>query len=149
MRFGLTKSSSGQTGQSDEIHSPDEWANTVLSLIRPAVWSTDVDCRVAISCWPNVLRIMLSPSDKGAYRKICSAAPLPSGRMVATIDFSGLTSSTCARARAAARLPMEPLDCCMSILGIQKLEGDGAGFGALGAHAVANCLLRVLRHEAL
>src|SRR5215472_11982833 len=149
MRFGLAKSSRGQTGQSDEIHSPEEWASTVLSLISPAVWSTEVDCTVAISCWPNVLRMMLSPSDKGAYRKISSAAPLPSGRMVATIDFSGLMSSTCARARAAARLPMEPLDCCIAILGIQELKGDSAGFGALGAHAMSNCLLRVLRHEAL
>src|SRR5580704_4798881 len=149
MRFGLAMSSSWQTGQSDEIHSPVECASTVLSLISPAVWSTRVDCRVAISCWPNVLRIMLSPSDKGAWRKICSAAPLPSGRMVATIDFSGLMSSTCARARAAAKLPMEPLDCCMSILGMQELKGDGTGFGALGAHAMADRLLRVLRHEAL
>src|SRR4249919_1147680 len=69
--------------------------------------------------------------------------------MVATIDFSGLMSSTCARARAAARLPMEPLDCCMAILGMQELKGDDAGFGALGAHAMPGCLLRVLRHEAL
>ena len=29
MRFGLAKSSSGQTGQSDEIHSPDNCANSV------------------------------------------------------------------------------------------------------------------------
>ncbi len=43
---------------------------------------------------------------------------------------------------------MEPLDCCMAILGIQELKGDGAGFGALGAHAMADGLLRVLRHEA-
>jgi len=66
--------------------------------------------------------------------------------MVATIDFSGLMSSTCARARAAARLPMESLNCCMSILGIQELKGDGTGFGALGAHAMADCLLRVFGH---
>ena len=32
---------------------------------------------------------------------------------------------------------------------MQELKGDGAGFGALGAHATPNCLLRVLRHEAL
>ena len=69
--------------------------------------------------------------------------------MVATIDFSGLMSSTCARARAVARLPMEPLDWCIAILGMQELNGDGAGFGALGAHAVTDGLLRVLRHEAL
>ena len=31
---------------------------------------------------------------------------------------------------------------------MQELKGDGAGFGALGAHAMADCLLRVLRHEA-
>ena len=30
--------------------------NTVVSLIRPAAWSTAVVCRVAISCWPKVLR---------------------------------------------------------------------------------------------
>ena len=73
---------------------------------------------------------------------------MPSGRMVATIDFSGLMSSTCARARAAAKLPMELLDCCIAILGVQELKGDSAGFGALGAHAMSDCLLRVLRHEA-
>ena len=67
MRFGLAKSSSGQTGQSDEIHSPDEWASSVLSLISPAVSSTEVDCRVAISCWPNVLRIMLKPLEVRWY----------------------------------------------------------------------------------
>jgi hypothetical protein len=33
----------------------------------------------------------------------------------------------------------------MAILGIQELKGDGAGFGALGAHAVTDGLLRVLR----
>src|SRR5580700_7407952 len=68
--------------------------------------------------------------------------------MVATIDFSGLMSSTCALARAAAKLPIELLDCCMPILGFQQLKGDGAGFGALGAHSMADGLLRVLRYEA-
>src|ERR1700722_11371665 len=68
--------------------------------------------------------------------------------MVASIDFSGLMSSTCARARAAAKLPMEPLDCCMAILSIQEVKGDGPGFGAVGAHPVSNCSLRVLRHKA-
>jgi hypothetical protein len=36
----------------------------------------------------------------------------------------------------------------MAILGIQELKCDGTGFGALGAHAIADGLLRVLRHEA-
>src|ERR1700722_12895245 len=68
--------------------------------------------------------------------------------MVATSDFSGLMSSTCARARAAAKLPIESLDCCMPILSFQQLKGDGAGFGARGAHTMADGLLRVLRYEA-
>jgi hypothetical protein len=32
-------SSSEQTGQSEEIHSPDEWANVVLTLTIPAAWA--------------------------------------------------------------------------------------------------------------
>jgi hypothetical protein len=36
----------------------------------------------------------------------------------------------------------------MAILRIEELNGDGAGFRALGAHAMADCLLRVLRYEA-
>ncbi len=42
---------------------------------------------------------------------------------------------------------MEPLDCCISILGIQELKSDGTRFGALDAHAMSDCSLRVLRHE--
>ena len=69
-----------------------------------------------------------------------------SGRMVASIDFSGLMSSTCARARAAAKLPMEPLDCCMAILSIPEVKGDGAGFRAFGENSMTDRLLRVLGH---
>ena len=90
----------------------------------------------------------VEPIRQGGIAEDLLAAPLPSGRMVATIDFSGLMSSTCARASAAARLPIDSLDCCTAILGIQEFKGDSAGFGALGAHAISDCLLRVLRHEA-
>jgi hypothetical protein len=41
-----------------------------------------------------------------------------------------------------------PLDCCIAILRIEELKGDGTGFGALGAHAMSDCLLCVLRYEA-
>ena len=37
MRLGLAISPSEQTGQSDEIHSPEEWASTVFRLMMPAV----------------------------------------------------------------------------------------------------------------
>ena len=40
----------------------------------------------------------------------CSAPRGPSPRMVATRDFSGLTSSACALARAAAKLAIDGLD---------------------------------------
>ena len=49
----------------------------------------------------------------------------PAG-IVATIDFSGLTNSTCALASAAAKLPIELLDCCMVILSFEEFECDGA-----------------------
>ena len=35
MRFGLAMSSSEQTGQSEEIHSPDEWHSRVVTLMIP------------------------------------------------------------------------------------------------------------------
>jgi hypothetical protein len=40
----------GQTGQSDETHSPDEWASVVVSRITPAASSIEVVWTVAISC---------------------------------------------------------------------------------------------------
>ena len=66
IRWGLAMSSSEQTGQSAEIHSPDEWANVVVTLTIPAAWSMAVACTVAISCWPKVLRTMSSPLESGA-----------------------------------------------------------------------------------
>jgi hypothetical protein len=35
MRWGAAVSFEEQTGQSDEIHSPDEWASRVVRLISP------------------------------------------------------------------------------------------------------------------
>ena len=42
MRCGAAVSLTGHTGQSDEIHSPDEWARIVVSRISPASLSTAV-----------------------------------------------------------------------------------------------------------
>src|SRR5580704_7217222 len=67
--------------------------------------------------------------------------------MVPTRDFSGLTSSICALARAAARLAMPSLDRCMIILRLEEVEADGAGFRALGPYTVTDRLMRVLRHQ--
>jgi hypothetical protein len=89
------------------------------------------------------------PVDSGAYLKICSPPLLPSSRMVATIDLSGLTSSICALASAAAKLPIELLDCCMAGLSFEQLECDGARFGSPRTHAMPDRLLRILRHQAL
>src|SRR5580704_17378050 len=67
--------------------------------------------------------------------------------MVPIRDFSGLTSSICALARAAARLAMPSLDRCMMILRFEEVEADGAGFRALGPDAMTDRLMRVLRHQ--
>src|SRR5580704_3007845 len=69
--------------------------------------------------------------------------------MVATRDFSGLVSSGCALANAAARQAMDSLDRCMAALLDEEVEAHGAGFRALGADAVADRLLGIFRHRAL
>src|SRR5262245_24168456 len=69
--------------------------------------------------------------------------------MVATIDFSGLTSSSCALASAAARAPIELLDCCIAILRFEEIEADRAGLRSFRSDPMAARLLRILRHQAL
>ena len=66
MRCGAAVSLTGQTGQSDDIHSPDAWARIVVRRINPASLSIAVVCTVAISCRPSALRTMSSPVESGA-----------------------------------------------------------------------------------
>src|ERR1700689_458583 len=140
-----------QTGQSEEIHSPDECASTVVRLTMPAPWSMAVVCTVAISCSPRVLRTISSPLDSGAYRKVCSAPEAPPWRIVATSDFSGLTRMIWALAKAAARLAIELLDWCTAITLLidEEIETDGSRLGTLGPDAMAGGFLGVLGHQAL
>jgi hypothetical protein len=42
MRWGLAVSATGQTGQSEAIHSPEAWASMVVKLTIPAAWSIAV-----------------------------------------------------------------------------------------------------------
>src|ERR1700722_19128932 len=67
--------------------------------------------------------------------------------MVPIRDFSGLTSSICALARAAAKLAMHSLDRCMIILHFEEVEADGAGFRALGPDAVTDRLMGILGNK--
>src|SRR6516165_8447942 len=70
-------------------------------------------------------------------------------RIVAVSDFSGLVSSACALASAAAMVPIVSLDRCMAALHRENIEADRTGFGALGANPVADRLLGIFRHQAL
>jgi len=65
MRFGEAVSLTGHTGQSDDIHSPEEWARTVVRQMRPASESIAVVCTVAISCRPRLFRTISSPLESG------------------------------------------------------------------------------------
>src|ERR1700733_13200346 len=69
--------------------------------------------------------------------------------MVAVRDFSGLTSSACALASAAARLAMDGLDLCTAALHAEEIKAHRTGFRALGADAVPDRLLGILGHETL
>src|SRR6516164_1831850 len=91
---------------------------------------------------------MSRPLDNGAYRKLQSPSRGNGDRIVATSDFSGLVSSACALASAAAIAPIDSLERCMAILHLEKIETDGAGLRALGPHSVADCLLGIVGHEA-
>src|ERR1035437_8311683 len=69
-------------------------------------------------------------------------------RMVAVSDFSGLVISACALASAAAIAPMVLLDRSIARLhGAQLFETDGPRFGPLGADAMAEGFLGILRHQ--
>jgi hypothetical protein len=46
--------------------------------------------------------------------------------MVPTRDFSGLTSSACALARAAAIVPIVSLERCTAALHLEQIKADGA-----------------------
>src|SRR5437660_5581064 len=69
--------------------------------------------------------------------------------MVATSDFSGLVSSAWALASAAAIAPIVSLDRCMAGLHVEEIEAHRTRLGPLGADAVPNRLLGVLRHQRL
>src|SRR5207302_5106611 len=68
---------------------------------------------------------------------------------LACTPLPALASSICALASAVASAAIDALDRCMARLRAQKVKADGAGFGALGAHAMADRLLGVLRHQPL
>src|SRR5215470_17535608 len=137
----------GHTGQSEAIHSPEAWASVVVRLIMPAVWSMAVVCTVAISCCPRVLRTISSPLESGAYRKLRSPSPGRPVRMVAMSDFSGLTSSAWALAKAEASAATVSLDRGMDDLRLQHIKAHRSRFRALGLHAVPDRLPGILGHQ--
>src|SRR6266516_841109 len=67
--------------------------------------------------------------------------------MMAVSDFSGLTSSAWALAKAEASAATDSLDRGMDHLRLQHIKAHRARFRALGFHAVPNGLLGILRHQ--
>src|ERR1700687_1639060 len=128
MRCGAVMSLEGQMGQSDEIHSPEECANTVVRRICSVFSSTIVVWIVAISCSPRLFRTISNPLASEAYRNVRSPSQGKGERMVATSDFSGLVSSRCALASARASAPIESLERCIGDLRIQEVKANGPAF---------------------
>src|SRR5262245_55834263 len=69
--------------------------------------------------------------------------------MVAVSDFSGLTSSACALAKAEASAATDSLDRCMGGLHHQDVEAHRPRFRPLGPYPMPDRLLGVLRHQRL
>src|SRR5262249_39571981 len=67
--------------------------------------------------------------------------------VVATNDFSGLTSWAWALASAAAMVPILSLERCMAALQLLEIKADGTRFGTLGPDAMASRFLGILRHQ--
>ena len=111
--------------QSDEIHSPEAWARTVLRRTIPAVSSIDVVCTVAISCWLKVLRTSSSHSTTGRTGMTVRCRQVHQTEL-STNDFSGLMSSACALASAAAIVPIFSLERCTAAFLLVQIEADRA-----------------------
>src|ERR1700741_1509694 len=92
---------------------------------------------VAISCRLKTLRTMSSPWASEAYLNDRSSSRGNWNRKIAVSFFSGLVSSACARASAAAIAPIRSLDWCIGPLHLHGVKGDRARLGAFGAQAVA------------
>src|SRR5262249_22038134 len=90
---------------------------------------------------------MSSPLESGAYRKLRSPSPGRPVRMVAVSDFSGLTSSAWALAKAEANAATVSLDRGIGCLHLQHIKAHRAGFRALGFHAVPDRLPGILVHQ--
>src|SRR3954462_13379551 len=69
--------------------------------------------------------------------------------MIAVSDFSGLISSPCAFASAAAMAPIDSLERCMARFQAQHIKAHRPGLGTFRPDSMADGFLRVLRHEAL
>src|SRR5690349_21548635 len=69
--------------------------------------------------------------------------------MVASSDFSGLTSAACALASAEASAATVSLDRGMDRLRLEQVKADCARFGALRPHPMPNRFLGVLRNKRL
>src|SRR6516225_102129 len=67
--------------------------------------------------------------------------------MVAVSDFSGLTSSAWALAKAEASAATVSLDRGTGGLRLQNIKAHRPGFGTLGAHAVPNGLSGIVGHQ--
>src|ERR1700733_9550133 len=67
--------------------------------------------------------------------------------MVAVSDFSGLVSTSCALASAAARFAIEALERCMANLPIEEIKADGARLRSFGPHPVPNRLPGIVGHQ--
>src|ERR1019366_4451650 len=67
--------------------------------------------------------------------------------MVAVSDFSGLTSLACALASAPASAATDSLDRGIAELHVEEIEADRPRFGPLGADAMAEGFLGILRHQ--
>ena len=125
---------------------PRGCASTVVRLTMPAAWSIAVVCTVAISCWPGSCARCRARSI-AAHSERCARPRRSIGRMVADQGFLRVGQLRLGLGQRSRQVAIDSLDRCMAALRLEEVEADGAGFRALGADAMADRLLGILRHQ--
>ena len=94
MRCGLAVSATGQTGQSEAIHSPAAWTGMVVRLTIPTVGSIAVSARSRSRAGPGLAHDVEAAGKRRiagcAFALPCPRAPNRRGQRLLGVDELGL-----------------------------------------------------------
>ena len=111
-----------QTGQSDDTHSPEEWASMVVSRTKPAIAVNRCGLHGRDFKLPNVLRTISRPLERDTSEGVVSSWERRSyagDQRIFGVGQFRLGFGECARYAA-----VNSLECCMAELLVNHFEAD-------------------------